>query len=205
MSSQAPSCIIVDDHPITRDGVRSRIERLGYQVVAEAASATEALELLRTRAPAFAMIDYVLGDQDGIELARRARAEGVPSRLILFTADTKPATIERALEAGLDAYLGKSSTTEVLNSAIEAVLAGKTYIDPTLLVDLMTSQANALTPKEMEVLRLLGEGLPNKVIAARLDVSIETTKSHVTSLMRKLEATSRTEAVVQGFRQSLLS
>lgn len=204
MNTEA-TCIIVDDHPIIRDGVRSRLEQSGYQVVGEAASATGAIELLRNRTPSFAMIDYHLGDQDGIELARRARAEGIPSRLILFTADTQRATIERALDAGVDAYIGKASSGDVLNSAIQAVLNGKTYVDPTLLGDLMSSQANVLTPKELEVLKLLGEGLANKVIAAQLEVSIETTKSHVTAIMRKLEATSRTEAVVQGFRQSLLS
>lgn len=205
MTSEAASCVVADDHMIVRDGMRLRLEQWGYRVVGESASGEETLQLLRDLAPSFAIIDYRLEGSDGLEVTRQARVEGITSRLIIYTAEARRATVERAFELGADAYIGKESRREIVVGAIEAVLAGKTFIDPTLAAELLSPSGDALTQKELEVLSLMGEGMSNKVIAHEMDVSIETVKTHVAAIMRKLESGSRTEAVVQGFRRSLLT
>lgn len=204
MARTAPTCIIADDHPIVREGMRTRLLELDYRVLGQAESVEEALRLLREHRPSFAVVDYELADGDGLQVVRQAQAEGMPTRFILFTAESRRATIERAFQAGVGAYVGKGSSPEVMAAAVGAVLAGKTYVDPALVGDLIRPRTEALTVRELEVLELLGEGMSNKVIARRLGISLDTTKTHVAAIMRKLEASSRTEAVVQGYRRALL-
>jgi DNA-binding NarL/FixJ family response regulator len=149
-------------------------------------------------------IDVVLADCDtGVHLARSARATGY--RILIVTQDESEASIRRAMEAGVRGYLLLGSTLEAVVQAVRCVVRGGTALDPVAATKMLDSlNGNPITKRELEVLSLLMLGLPDKVIAHRLGISVGTSKCHVKQLLTKLDADTRTEAVAIAQRRGLV-
>lgn len=201
----ARTCVLVDDHMIVRDGVRMRLEPdASIEIVGEAADGDEAIELIRELRPDIALVDLRMPKVDGFEVAKAVRDEELGTKVVIYSGIANPDLLERGFEAGISGYVGKESHRNILLSAIEVVLAGERFVDPTVAARMVGSTAVALTTREREVLELMGEGIANNAIAERLGLAPETVRHHVSSVLRKLEATTRTEAVARAFRRSLL-
>ncbi|MEO3714343.1 response regulator transcription factor [Roseateles flavus] len=181
--------LLVDDHPLVREGLRSRLQtEPGYEVVAEAGSADEALIALRQAAPDLALLDVGLRQGSGIELARALLAQTPALRVLMFSMYDNPEYVQRALEAGASGYVLKDASVEALLAAIEAVRAGGTYLSPGLTRRMFRAQAPkpVLSPRESEILSALARGETSKDIARRLDLSVRTVETHRQNIKRKL-------------------
>lgn len=202
----ATTVLLADDHPAMRDGIRLRLELdPDIRVVAEAANGTEALELIRGHDPDIALIDLRMPGLDGLGLVAAVRAAELPTRVVLLSALTEAHLVQRALDSGAYGYVGKDSPMEVIVDAVHSVARGSRYIDPTLLAGVLEPSGDRLTDRERQVLQLAANGQQNKVIAQELGLSEETVKSHLSNVMRKLGAQSRTEAVAAALRRSLIT
>ncbi|WP_269633535.1 response regulator [Pelomonas sp. BJYL3] len=188
-SSPPLRILLVDDHPLVREGLRSRLQtEPGYEVVAEAGSADEALIALKQAAPDLALLDVGLRQGSGIELARALLAQTPALRVLMFSMYDNPEYVQRALEAGASGYVLKDASVEALLAAIEAVRAGGTYLSPGLTRRMFRAQAPkpVLSPRESEILSALARGETSKDIARRLDLSVRTVETHRQNIKRKL-------------------
>jgi two-component system, NarL family, nitrate/nitrite response regulator NarL len=198
------TCVLADDHDAIRDGVRSRLESEGLAVVVgEARSGEQAVAMCNELRPTLLVLDLRMQGSDGFEVLEALRDQRLTTRSLVFSAHTEPLLVERALASGALAYVCKESERRVLLDAVRAALDNRRYVDPSLIADLI-APTEPLSEREYQVLQLIGDGLQNEAIAGRLEVSIETIKTHVSSLLRKLDASTRTEAVATAFRRSLL-
>lgn len=203
--NQPPTCVIADDHPLMREILRMRLEIAGLEVVAEAADGPEAVRLVARCAPDVLVVDLNMPGLRGIEVIERVADLGCSTRSIMYAAAVRPQDVQRALTAGACGFLDKSASNEMLTLALDTVIAGGRFIDPTVAGDLLAPHASAPSGRELQVLELMADGLQNKEIAVRLALSTETIKTHVTSLMGKLGTHSRTGAVAIAIRSQLVS
>jgi len=201
----APSCVIADDHPLMREILRMRLEQAGIEVVGEARDGNDAVRLVDQLHPQLALLDLTMPGITGIEaIANITLLEG-STRTIMYAAGVSAQDVQLALDAGASGYLDKSSAMEMLEMAIQTVLAGGSFIDPTVARALLDPPPFSITAREMQVLGLMTDGLQNKQIAQQTALSIETVKSHVSSLLIKLNAHSRTGAVTTAMRHRIVS
>lgn len=202
-----PTCVVADDHPLMREAMALTVNRSGCaQVVGEADTGLQALTLIRRLRPKVALVDLHMDSMSGIDVARQVAQLGLPTRVIIVTAADDPYVVRSAFAAGAHGFVCKGSPTENVAIAISMVCAGRRFVDPMLAHSLVfEGDEEHLSAREHDVLAMLAEGLQNKEIAARLSVSVETVKTHVTTILRKLGATSRTEAVAMAFRRSMLA
>lgn len=190
---------------IVRDGIRMRLSGDDtVKIVGEAADGEAALELIKKLQPDIALLDLRMPKMDVFEVAAAVRAARIPTKLIIYSALASPHLLERGFEAGIDAFVGKESHREVLFSAFDSVGRGERFVDPTIAARMIGSETKSLSSREQEVLSLMAEGLPNLAIAERLGIAPETVRNHVSAVLRKLEASSRTDAVSKAFRTALL-
>lgn len=204
--------LLIEDHAFTRDGLRVAINfEADLQVVGEARSGEESLELLTQIQADVVVLDIGLPGIDGIETAARIRAQIRPTpRIVMLTAHTLQAEVLAAMSSGANAYCLKSADPELLLAAVRAAAVGSAYLDPQIahhvLGAIRTPEAasSPLTPRETEVLRLIAEGQGNKEIARTLSISVSTVKFHVQDILEKLSASDRTQAAVKALRQGLL-
>lgn len=203
---QIPACIrvlLVDDHALVRCGLVTFLKEFDdLELVAEAASGEEALQRCAALQPDVVLMDLVLPKMGGIEATRTIRERFPQVRVIVLTSFLEEAFVQGAFQAGASGYLLKTIMAEDLAQAIRTVHCGRPVLDPEagrVLVQ-ATAQPPApgqnLTAREREVLGLMTKGLSNSEIAARLVVSPSTVKTHVSSILAKLEVTTRTEAAV---------
>ncbi len=193
--------LIVDDHPLFREGLKSIIGRnRQYKVVGEAGSGREALGMVRKTKPELMMIDLSLPDMNGIQLTRKLQAEFPATRIIIVTMHAKVDYIAEAFQAGATGYVIKESAAEGLLKGIETVLKGDYFLDSavspqvvqTLLklpgkeTKITDAHYSSLTAREQEILRLLAEGLSAREIAEKLFISPKTVENHRTNIMNKL-------------------
>jgi DNA-binding NarL/FixJ family response regulator len=207
MSESGPIRVFcVDDHPMLRKGIATVInDEPDMQVVGEASNAQEAVEQFRKHRPDVTLMDLRLPDTSGIEAMRAIQAEFPGARIIVVTTFEGDAEIKRALEAGAHGYLLKNMPPDELVASIRHVYAGKKRIPSQLAARLAEHLSDeALTAREVEVLRLLAEGNRNIEIAERLFVSEKTIKAHVQHIMEKLGAKDRTQAVAIGIRRGII-
>jgi DNA-binding NarL/FixJ family response regulator len=199
---------IVDDHRVVARSLKAWLETFpDLRVAGTAASGEELLEHLGTWSPQVVIQDLLLpGGIDGLETTRRVLAADPSIRVVALTASFDEPRMMGVLRAGASGYVRKDAEPEILPAAIRAVVAGRTFIDPAIGRQLGRAQeVDHLTPREAEVLRHLALGESNRVIAASLNVSDETVKSHVASVLAKLQVENRAQAAVQALKRGLVS
>jgi two-component system NarL family response regulator len=198
--------LLADDHAIVRGGVAAVLGDAGdIAVVAEAADGADAVALYERHRPDVALVDVKMPALDGPAVVAAIRARHDQARIVVLTSFDADDDIERALRAGAKAYLLKDVQPGELVACVRAVHQGRAWVSPTIAAKLAERMTRVdLTPREMSVLRLLGEGLSNKEIAARLGIVEGTAKLHVSRLYEKLDVANRTEALAVALRRGLL-
>ena len=200
--------LVVDDHPVFRRGLHDVLSlEEGLEVVAEAACGQAALEVMRSLRPDVALVDVNLPDVNGHDIVRQARQEGLPTRVVLLTAYDDEAQQRQAMAEGAAAYCSKEVPPAWLVRVIRHVAAGRYVLGNHVMTAAERATwleahatATPLSPREMEVLRLLAQGLSNKGIARELGISEQTVKNHVTAILRKLQLDDRTQAAVYALQ-----
>jgi NarL family two-component system response regulator LiaR len=204
--------LVVDDHAMLRRGLRFFLRGFDdLELVGEAATAKEAIELCAETEPDVVLMDMVLPDRDGAAATQIVREHQPDTQVIALTSFQEEDLIERALQAGAIGYLLKSVTADDLAEAIRAAHAGRSTLAPEateVLIRATRKRANqpdyGLTEREREVLALMVEGLSNADIAERLVISVATVKFHVSGILSKMGVSSRTEAVSLAWQHDLV-
>jgi len=207
--------MVVDDHPVVREGLAAMLSReADFTVVGEANDGQEALDQVAALHPNVVLMDLKMPRMDGVEAIRRLR-QGYPevAVLVLTTFDSDE-FIFQGIEAGARGYMLKDAPREDLFRAVRAVARGESLLQPAVaarLVDRFQELSrrgpadDALSERELDVLRLMATGSPNKDIAAKLVISQSTVKTHVTNIFQKLGASDRTQAVTLALQRGLIS
>lgn len=207
MTARAPIRILsVDDHPLLREGVASLLAaQPDLQLVAEASNGSEAVDQFRAHRPDVTLMDLQMPEMNGVEAMIKIRQEFPTARIIVLTTYVGDTQVMRALEAGARAYLLKSALRKELADTIRLVHAGQKRIAPEVAANLAEHAVDdALSGREIEVLRLIAAGNANKIIAAQLSITEETVKGHVKSILAKLAANDRTHAVTIGLKRGII-
>src|SRR5580700_2900709 len=196
----------VDDHPLLRGGIAALIgNQTDMEVVAEACNGREALEQFRKHRPDITLMDLQMPGMSGIDAISAVRGEFPEARIIMLTTHAGDVQVSRALKAGARAYLLKGSLRNELLETIRAVHAGQKRVSSEVAAEIAEhSTDDALTPREVDVLRLVAKGNANKEIAAQLSLTEETVKSHIRNILSKLHANDRTHAVAIGVRRGII-
>ncbi len=205
--------LIVDDHEVVRTGLVSLLEGTDLEVVGMAANGNEALKMAQELHPDVVLLDIRMAEMDGLTTLEELRQALPESRVIMLSTYDNPTYIARANALGASDYLLKGSTREQLVGAIHAVAAGdapSSFGELRRVAGTMATRQKqedaevSLTQRETQVLRHLALGLSNKEIGRSLSISIETVKEHVQHLLRKIDATDRTQAAVWAVRKGLV-
>jgi DNA-binding NarL/FixJ family response regulator len=196
----------VDDHLLLREGVAALLaNQADLQLVAEASNGREAIDQFRQHRPDVTLMDLQMPEMNGVD-AMIAICEEFPSaRIIVLTTYVGDALVLRALKAGARGYLLKSLLRKELLETIRVVHAGQKRIAPAVATELAEHATDdALSPREVDVLRLIAGGNANKVIASQLSITEETVKGHVKNILAKLAANDRTHAVTIGLKRGII-
>lgn len=198
--------VIADDHGVVRDGLTRLLEAQDeIQVVAGAANGLEAVQAAHEHEPDVVLMDLEMPEMDGIAATREIRRDHPGVAVLVLTSFSDRARILGALEAGACGYLLKDVDAQHLVDAVEAAARGESPLDPRAASTVLTARqqpslARGLSAREREVLLLLVEGLPNKLIARRLEISEKTVKAHLTNIFRVIGVTDRTQAALWAER-----
>jgi DNA-binding NarL/FixJ family response regulator len=203
--------LIADDHQVVRNGLVAMLgTQTDFEVIGEASTGTEVIQQTARLNPDVILLDLEMPEMDGVEALQHLRESDPEVRVIVFTAFDTDERIVSALQAGAQGYLLKGALRDELFKAIRVVSEGGSLLQPVvaskLLRQMSQEQASpdALTPRELEVLRLLAQGLQNKEIAAALVITERTVKFYVSSILGKLGAGNRTEAVTIAAHRGLI-
>ena len=195
--------LVAEDHTVVRDGLVAIIKQeADMDVVADTGDGQQAAELWKKHRPDITLMDLRMPGMDGVNAIYQIRAAEPHARIIVLTTYDGDEDIYRGMRAGAKSYLLKDVRREELFRCIREVHAGRTFLPPAVAAKLVERlPTEDLTPREREVLRLLAEGKPNKLIGANLAITEVTVKSHVQSVFRKLNVLSRTEAIAVANRR----
>ena len=205
--------LVVDDHAVVREGLRAFLElQDSIEVVGEAGDGHEAVDQATRLVPDVVLMDLVMPRLDGLEAMRVLRASLPAMRVIVLTSFLDDAMLLPALRAGAAGYLLKNAQPQEIARAVRAAHAGEALLDPVVAARVVETLAaegreqpiDRLTPREREVLILIGRGFPNKLIARELGLSEKTVKTHVGRVLAKLGVTDRTQAAVLAVRAGLV-
>jgi DNA-binding NarL/FixJ family response regulator len=210
--------LVVDDHEVVRRGLLAFLDsEPDIEVLGQAGGGAQALELLASmdaegRRPDVIVMDLQMAPIDGIESTRRIRALYGDIEVVALTSFAEEERVHAALEAGASGYLLKDSDADDVAAAVRAAHRGELQLDPVIARRLMSSlrerrgdePASELTTRELDVLRLVAAGKPNKQIAAELEISERTARTHVSRILRKLRLSSRTQAALWAVREGLV-
>lgn len=196
----------VDDHALLRDGIAALIaNQSDMELVAEASNGREAIELFRKHHPDVTLMDLQMPEMSGIDAMSAIRSEFPQARIIVLTTYAGDVQVFRALKAGARAFLLKGLLRKELLDTIRAVHAGQRRLPPEIAAEIAEHATDdALTPRELDVLRLIAGGNANKEIAAQLSLTEETVKGHVKNILAKLGANDRTHAVTIGLKRGII-
>ena len=210
--------LVVDDHEVVRRGLLAFLDsEPDIDVVGEAGGGEQALELLASmdsegRRPDVVVMDLQMAPIDGIESTRRIRALYHDIEVVALTSFSEEERVHAALQAGASGYVLKDSDADDVAAAVRAAHRGELHIDPVVARTLMSSlhyareepPTSELTSRELDVLRLVAAGKPNKQIATELAISERTARTHVSRILRKLQLSSRTQAALWAVREGLV-
>ena len=206
--------ILADDHHIVRAGIRQLLESAqDIQVIAEAGDGEEAQALIQKHRPDVAVLDIQMPKASGIEVTRWVRSHLPEVGVLILTAYDDEPYVMAVLQAGANGYVLKTAKTEELIQAVRDVFEGKSALDPAVTQKLMANlfkrpektPVEPLTDRELDVLRLAAKGFTNKSIGMQLSISDRTVQGHLAHIFAKLQAASRTEAVMRGVALGLIS
>jgi DNA-binding NarL/FixJ family response regulator len=206
--------VIVDDHPVVREGIGAMLKREpDFKIVGEASNGQEAIEKARELSPDVMLMDLRMPEVDGVEAITRIKAEKPDIKFIILTTYSDDEYIFRGIAAGARAYLLKDAPRDELFKAIRAVSRGESLIQPVVASRLLDRLAelskkspsvDTLSDREVEVLNLMAKGVSNKDIADQLSITQSTVKTHITSIFQKLDVTTRTEAVTTALKRGII-
>lgn len=205
-SAKVIRIMVVDDHPLLRDGIAALVAgQPDLELVAQASNGREAVEQFRIHAPDVTLMDLQMPEMSGIDAIVAIREASPDARVIVLTTYSGDVQVVRALKAGARAYLLKNLLHKELLTTIRAVHSGQRTMSPAIAAELADySGEETLTPREIDVLRLIAAGLANKEIAGRLSITEETVKSRVKNILMKLRANDRTHAAMIGLRRGII-
>ncbi len=215
MSELMTTVVIVDDHPIVRAGMRAILDaEADISVVGEGTQGADALRLVGDLCPDVLALDVQLPDLNGLEVTRRLRAQGGKTAILILTAHSDQETLFGLLESGAIGYVLKDEALETLVSAVRAAARGESWFSPAIASQVMRRAVSvprvecpdildSLTPREVDTLRLLAQGLDNTAIAQKLVVTKRTVQNHISTIYAKIGVTSRTEAMLYAIRHGL--
>ncbi len=202
--------LLVDDHPVVRQGLRALLSTQdGIEVVGEADDGEAAVAAAERLSPDVVLMDVVMPGMDGVEALRRIGERRPQTRVVMLTSYADERRAMEAVDAGASGFLLKDASPRDVAAAIRAAHRGEAVLHPSVAAKLLAERrrppaAHAdLTARELEVLRLIARGLQNKQIAAQLHVSEKTVKTHVSAILRKLDVTDRTQAAMYAVRERL--
>ena len=206
--------IIADDHMMIREGLKQLLELDGtMKVIAEANDGEECLNLLNKKIhPDILLLDINMPKKNGIEVLEYIKQNKIPVKVLILTVHNEVEYLLKAVDIGIDGYLLKDSSYDELKEAIDVVISGNTYIQPSLLPALNESMEDyaldkekieCLTNRELDVLRLISEGCSNKKISDELTISERTVKNHISHIFRKIDVEDRTQAAVFAIRNKI--
>lgn len=206
--------IIADDHMMIREGLKQLLELDGtMKVIAEANDGEECLNLLNKKIhPDILLLDINMPKKNGIEVLEYIKQNKIPVKVLILTVHNEVEYLLKAVDIGIDGYLLKDSSYDELKEAIDVVISGNTYIQPSLLPALNESMEDyaldkekieCLTKRELDVLRLISEGCSNKKISHELTISERTVKNHISHIFRKIDVEDRTQAAVFAIRNKI--
>ena len=207
--------VIIDDHPIVRAGMRAILDSAGdIDILGEGVNGADALRLVNEHDPDVLALDVSLPDMNGVAVTRTLRQQGARTAILILTVHNDPQTIFGLLESGAVGYVLKDEALETLVNAVRAAARGETWLSPAVARLVVrravagsasdaTEALSALTPREVEVLRLIARGLDNTAIAQELVLTKRTVQNHISNIYGKLNVASRTEAVLLAIRNGL--
>lgn len=191
--------VIVDDHEALREGLVALLQHGGLEVVGAAGNVAAGVDLVEHAEPDVAIVDIQLPDGSGIDLTRELLARRPELGVILYTGDSDAELLYDGLDSGARGYALKAGSMDELMAAIERVAGGGSYVDPRLDRILLSPRATAhvpqLSPREREIMHLMAEGMTAEAIGDKISVSVETVRTHVRNVIRKLQARNRVHAI----------
>lgn len=206
--------LIVDDHELIRESLNLVLkDETGIEVVASVGTGAEALGAARAEQPDVILMDYALPDGDGAAVTRTIKSERPETKVVMLTAATTDEVLADSIESGCSGFVTKERAVEEIVSAVRAAHAGEALISPSMLARVLpklrhapeaTKTSTQLTPRESNILELLARGLRNQEIAAQLEISLYTVRNHIQSILIKVGAHSKMEAVAQAVRDGLV-
>jgi len=215
METTTMRILVVDDHPLFRDGIVSLLEASGNTVVGQAGDGKEAVEVALHLKPDVVLMDIAMPQCDGLEALRRIKAEAPQTKVVILTVSEEDASLITAMRSGAQGYLLKSLSTEEFLTSLERLTRGELAIsnqDINRIVEGLVGLVNqppdppkdTLTDREAELLQLVAQGLSNKTIAQHLSVSENTVKYHMRQILQRLDAQNRTEAAILAIQAGLI-
>lgn len=212
--------MLVDDQHLFREGVKSLLkEHPEIEVVAEAADGTSALELASQEAPDVILLDLKMPGMGGMEVCRRLKERSPSARIVILTVSRELSSIVEAMKSGASGYLTKDTPSEKVVETVVSVFKEGNLLEPLLADRLLdefvtfsakneenpeTAMFASLSPRETQILKLVADGMPNKLIAAELKISEHTVRNHISNIFQKLQVNNRTEATVLAMKQGFV-
>ena len=207
-NQQTIRILVADDHPIIRSGLIGIINiHEDFEVIGEVSSGKEVIEFVKNNEPDILLLDIEMPELDGVEVIKILSGLNSQVKIIVFTAFNSDERIVTAIKAGAKGYIMKGASSEEIIGALRTVYAGETALQPSILSKLFNQikqDFKELTPRELDVLQQLSKGLTNKSIANKLFISERTVKFHISSIFKKLDVATRTEAVSIAVQKGLI-
>lgn len=211
--NEAPvSVVIVEDHALTRTGLRTALRDAGVDVTGEASNGIEGLDVIERLKPDVAVIDIGLPGRDGVALTQLVRKQSPQTRVVIVTMIDVETEVLAALRAGADAYVLKTAEPDRIVDAVRIAAEGGAYFDPRIAhfalrqfgPDRNKALHSPLTPRETEIMTLIAQGVQNAEIAERLFIGVGTVKGHIRDILQKLAAHDRTQAAIIALRRGYI-
>jgi two-component system response regulator DegU len=206
--------MLVDDHILMREGIKNLLEFDGsIEVVSEASDGVECLDNLKHIIPDIILLDINMPSKNGIEVLTEIKKKGMPVKILMLTVHNEVEYLLKAIDIGADGYILKDTESAELKRAINYIIQGENYIQPSLIPALNSRLVNrdvdkekieSLTRRELEVLIQVSNGMFNKEIANSLDISERTVKNHISNIFKKIEVNDRTQAAVFAIKNNLI-